>query len=454
LRKLWFIILIVGIIGTILAINFDNPSYGDQNQTQLKQSTDNFINSSDRVLIIAPHPDDEAIGAAGVIRYSVEHKIPVKVVIVTDGDVGDGVATERHNESVKAMDLLGLNQSDLIFLGYRDCSLPRLLIENWDSNTPYDKNGVTTNINYPYSYQKNVTYSGTNLEQNLEEIIGDFQPTVILYTDSEDEQIDHWATYAFVEYATARINYQGAKYTYLVHDPPDWPSPRIYQPEDSLNPPRELTLIGYEWITFPLNSDQERLKETAVDTYTSQINSYSYIQSFIRKNELFGIDPVVNSTVSNESLDFFSGDQFPPNVVKEPKKNDRGKGSIRTREIAAVGFEMDKNNTWISLRLDENISSSESYEVHILPLDVANPGAANSGRIDINIQNGRANYQKFSDNSFTSGEPKVQTVDNGLIIEMPTSAFNGVNSFLISADIEDGTTLLDWTAWREVKIVR
>ena len=47
------------------------------------------INSSDRVLIIAPHPDDESIACAGVIRYCIENKIPVYVVVVTNGGNGD-----------------------------------------------------------------------------------------------------------------------------------------------------------------------------------------------------------------------------------------------------------------------------------------------------------------------------------------------------------------------------
>lgn len=450
MAKLAYAILIVAIGGMILLVSSDHQSYGSVSPTQSKHTNSTLIHSYDRVLIVAPHPDDEAIGAAGVIRYSVEHGIPVKVVILTDGDIGRGLATERHDESVKAMELLGLNESDIIFLGYRDCSLPSLLNENWDSSHPYNKNGITTNINYPYSYEKNATYSGENLDKNLEEIIGNFQPTIILYTDSEDEQIDHWAASAFVEIATSRMNYQGDKYTYIVHDPPYWPSPRTYQPQDSLGPPRELTLTGYKWIYFPLTTYQERLKEAAIDTYTSQINSDSYIQSFIRTNEVFGINPIASTNVSSEPLDFFSSNEFPPTVVKEPKKEDRGKGSIRSREITAVGLEMDKNNTWISLRTNESISPTESYEIHIFPLDSTNPG-----RIDIEIQNGTVTYQNLGSNSFSSDEaPKLQTRENGLVIEIPTSAFNGMNSFLLGADVKNRDQLWDWTAWREIEIVR
>ncbi len=38
---------------------------------------------------------------------------------MTDGNTGDGIdiTVERHNESVNAMKVLGLNQDDILFLG-------------------------------------------------------------------------------------------------------------------------------------------------------------------------------------------------------------------------------------------------------------------------------------------------------------------------------------------------
>lgn len=447
MNKLLYAILLVGLIGIIMAFALDD-SFGDYENGSFNHTNIN-VHSSDRVLVVAPHPDDEAIGAAGVIRYSVEHNIPVKVVVVTDGDIGLGLASERHNESVKAMKQLGLNESDIIFLGYPDESLPSLLNKNWDPNNPYNKNGITSNVNYPYSYEKNASYCGSNVNKNLQEIIWSFKPTVILYPDSEDEQIDHWATNAFVEYATSKMNYQGAKYTYIVHDPPDWPSPRTYQPQDLLTPPEELTSIGYKWVSFPLSPYNERLKEASINTYTSQINSDSYIQSFIRTNEIFGIYPKYTTIVSNTTLESLSNNQYPPTVVKEPIKEDRGKGSIRSREITDVGFQMDKYSIWMSIKTKNNISTTATYEIHIIPLT-----GGNSKRIDIAIYNGTARYENSIENSFQSGSPNLQTRSNGFVVEIPSSALENVNSFMICAQINDQSPQIDWTAWRLIQITR
>lgn len=444
LKKRYFLVLVV----ILLSITFIFSSTENYPIKPPKNVNTSIIQPQDKVLIIAPHPDDEAIGCAGVIRHCTQNNISVKVVVLTDGYLSASPA-ERHDESVNAMKTLGLSQDDIIFLGYADGTLSKLLTKNWKYNNPYDLNGTTTNGNYPYSYQKNASYSGESLYYNLMEIINNYKPTVIFYTDSEDEQIDHWASNAFIEYTTAKLNYSGSKYTYIIHDAPDWPYPRKYTPEASLTPPKELNYIDYNWVAFPLDEYQERLKEAALNEYSSQVSSGSYIRSFIRKNELFGINHIIQSKVPNESLDYSRNTTYPDNVIKEPRKYDKGKGSIRSREITAAGFNMDKNNAWLSIKTKGNISPDEWYELHLLFLDTKD-----FKRIDIQIHNGTAYYQNYSNDSFQNGDREVKIVDKGLIIKLPSSAFNNVDSFLMSADVISGSTLIDWTGWREVELIR
>ncbi|MGM0427357.1 MAG: PIG-L family deacetylase, partial [Thermodesulfobacteriota bacterium] len=82
-----------------------------------------------KVLVLAPHPDDETIGCGGSLAIHVKAGDPVKVVFLTNGAQGDvsgewdrdGYVNMRQNEAEKACARLGV--SDLEFWGYEDRAL-------------------------------------------------------------------------------------------------------------------------------------------------------------------------------------------------------------------------------------------------------------------------------------------------------------------------------------------
>ncbi len=82
-----------------------------------------------RVLVLAPHPDDETFGCGGALALHAGAGDPVKVVFVTNGAKGDVSGKKdkeeyvklRHNEAVKACACLGV--TDLDFWPYEDRSL-------------------------------------------------------------------------------------------------------------------------------------------------------------------------------------------------------------------------------------------------------------------------------------------------------------------------------------------
>ena len=77
--------------------------------------------------MIGPHPDDEALIAAGRTRSAVNAGDVVKVVVVTNGDQhGYSAGLTRQDESVAAATVLGLEEEDVIFLGYPDTLLSDL----------------------------------------------------------------------------------------------------------------------------------------------------------------------------------------------------------------------------------------------------------------------------------------------------------------------------------------
>ncbi len=69
--------------------------------------------TASRVLVLAPHPDDEVFGCGGAIMRHIEQHVPVHVIIVTDGaygvspDEASAYVQQRRNESIAAAAILG-----------------------------------------------------------------------------------------------------------------------------------------------------------------------------------------------------------------------------------------------------------------------------------------------------------------------------------------------------------
>jgi N-acetylglucosamine malate deacetylase 1 len=81
----------------------------------------------DSVLVVAPHPDDEAIGAGGTLRLLANHGARVSVLFATDGEstrgsseTGREVASQRRAEAQASCRLLGAVPE---FLGLPDGAL-------------------------------------------------------------------------------------------------------------------------------------------------------------------------------------------------------------------------------------------------------------------------------------------------------------------------------------------
>jgi LmbE family N-acetylglucosaminyl deacetylase len=78
------------------------------------------------VVVIAPHPDDEAIGCGGILALHGARGDTVHVVVATDGDLGDprglhpvdGYVALRREECARAAEVLRAQPP--IFLGQRD----------------------------------------------------------------------------------------------------------------------------------------------------------------------------------------------------------------------------------------------------------------------------------------------------------------------------------------------
>ena len=264
--------------------------------------------SIQRLLVVAPHCDDEAIAAGALIRRVRQQGGKVRVVIVTNGDGSlTGTIVQRRKplprahdyilagmlrqqESLAAMAVLGVLPEDVLFLSYPDRGIAALWEHYWEDATPYRSplTRLTRSI-YPLTFNKDAVYSGHSLLADLRTILRDFQPDTVVAPHPEDSHPDHWATGAFVALALATERLQPAPrlLLYLVHRG-DFPLPRGYLPGGPLLPPLRLVSEAYYWqkITFP--DELVAAKAAAIDKYRSQMPLLGrFLRSFVRQNELF-----------------------------------------------------------------------------------------------------------------------------------------------------------------------
>lgn len=88
-----------------------------------------------RVVVIAPHPDDETLGCGGWLAACCANGWEVRVVVLTDGSAShpghpaltpELLARQRRNECLEACRALGLPENRVEFWGLPDGQLDRL----------------------------------------------------------------------------------------------------------------------------------------------------------------------------------------------------------------------------------------------------------------------------------------------------------------------------------------
>ncbi len=414
------------------------------------------IKSSDRILVFAPHPDDESLGVGGLIARAVEKNATVMVVIVTDGSsshsssaysklktnlnvIGNISLPElRHNETLNALKNLGVNEKNVIFLGYPDVGLGPLFEIYWDYNNTYRSANDFNKLNYSsysFSYEKNAPYAGVNVVKNMQTIIKDFKPTIVVYPDDGDDHPDHWATSAFVRYSLMGLNYTGTEYTYLVHKGLEWPTPGLYLPDSRLNPPSGLLSTDANWTYFNINSNEENEKERAILSHKSQVGiNSSYFKSFIRTNDLFGVYPDIQ--IARNTLETTLS-VLPTSSYSDEKGDTSNTILNPVSDLNSAGISYDDQNVYLFMQTASNINNTLQKTFHLRLFN-----GTDIKRIDVTVKNSsQAEYVQYASNSIKGSEnPTVELNNNILMVKLPKSLFNGVKEVMFSVDIYDTNT--------------
>lgn len=79
-----------------------------------------------KILLFAPHPDDEIIGCGGYLAQHVSHS-QIQIIIVTNGEHGLNNISDSHirqSECLAGLDEIGINQEQVVFWNFVDNQIP------------------------------------------------------------------------------------------------------------------------------------------------------------------------------------------------------------------------------------------------------------------------------------------------------------------------------------------
>lgn len=274
----------------------------------------------ERLLVVAPHPDDETLGAGGLIQRTLERGGAVRVVLITAGDgYVEAVQHEtglphprpseyiaygerRLREAQAAVQELDGDRVRLQVLGFPDGGLASLLHAHWRRTSP--ERSSTTGVSeppYPEALDPRIAYDGADLRRQLLRLLDEIQPTIVALPYPSDRHPDHRATGLFTLLALNDWTGKDAKppaplprlLAYVVHWP-NWPpgwnaaAPLVPGTEATLELPSTLP-VHDGTLTDLILSEAEMTKKAAASAKyeTQQEVVAGLLAAFVRRTEPF-----------------------------------------------------------------------------------------------------------------------------------------------------------------------
>jgi len=213
-----------------------------------------------RIVVFAPHPDDETLGCGGTIAKRITEGCEVNIVVMTDGRYAfvrvlgiesdptpDELRLIRKKECIEAMKILGVTNNNLEFLEFEDESL---------------------------------TKRKKDVEKRITDILR-CAPDEIYLPYGRDYNIDHQVTNRIVHSSIRKLGLTTLAYEYSI------------APKYALILLLLRQLISSNTLRNDI-SDFLSVKETAIKQYRSQISMINdkqkkpvlpYVQRFLKKEE-------------------------------------------------------------------------------------------------------------------------------------------------------------------------
>lgn len=277
------------------------------------------VGEGERLLVLAPHPDDEVLSSAGLMQQVFQLGGMIRAVVVTAGDAYVSAIQEetgrkrltradflaygekRLNESRRAAQLLGKGFVHLDLLGFSDGSVYSMLVTNWRRTHP-DKSWFTGFDHVPYraAEDKGMAQDGQDLLNELVAIIRDTKPSMIVFPDVMENDSDHAGLGMFALLAaneSLETAYAGRKpprlLAYLIHWQQGWPPGSLAaEPIDlrdmPLYLPDDLPFRGHARSCLMLTGRQTDLKHAALQRFHTQQRAMApFLAAFVHTTECF-----------------------------------------------------------------------------------------------------------------------------------------------------------------------
>lgn len=423
--------------------------------------------SQDRILILAPHPDDEVLGCGGIVQEARKHNIPLKIVFLTYGDNNEwsflvyrkhpvvmpkavrSMGLVRHNEALEAAKILGVPLEDLIFLGYPDFRTLDIWYSHW-GDRPAAESMLTHVRAVPYdnAFRPGAPYKADEILSDLKTIIREFKPTKIFVSHPADHNPDHKALYLFTRVALweLRTEANAIIYPYLVHFK-HWPRPTGYHPEMQLTPPAFFAR-KISWKMLPLSPDAIKVKHKAIQMHRSQFKSAAkYLLSFIRSNELFGDFSIIKLRRNESPAMLTAGreiylKEMPEQLLDEERATFVG--------IQEEYVSLEEDSLVYSLKLSRPLGKAVGISLFVFGYrdDVAFPKMPK-----IHIRFGAIEHKVFDQNrKMPSDTIKIHRKAKEITMRIPLKLLGEPQRILTSARSYTLAVPLDWVSWRVLEI--
>lgn len=426
------------------------------------------FNKDERILILAPHPDDEALANAGIIQRGLKAGAHIKVAVLTSGDYNSTslpfiektnnpidtpekflkLGQVRQNETISAMKILKLNRENIIFLGYPDYGTMDIFLHCWNKELPYQSESTkVTRVSYPECLSYGAEYKGENILKDLESIISDFKPEKIFVSSPFDSHKDHRALYLFTKVVLWVLEdkiSQPQIFTYIVHVD-NWPPEflGLSSTDDKILPPQQLISNEVVFSELNMNEAEEKNKYNSIQEYKSQLiqNASPFYLSFVHKNELFcdfaDLKLIKSSTdnISWQSLEIF----------EKPQEK-----IVRIENLKDFYYAADNKNFYNTFKLTKKIDKDFELIIYLIGYN-KNTGFAEMPKLQINITSDGCKIFDQSKQVYIKNF-SMKTDKEDYFIKIPIKDLGDPQIILSCVETKLKDKTYENTAWRVIEI--